>query len=103
MVGLIFFDQPGTLPGAQNRAGVLFFSLSLTGFTALSVTDTLALERGLVAREARWVGPRVRLALAETTAWLQGGMCGLWSSPGEIPSQDMMQPPALWCRISPLA
>ncbi|KAL6754353.1 ABC-2 type transporter-domain-containing protein [Haematococcus lacustris] len=53
VVGVIFLHQPFTLSGVQNRAGVLFFSLALTGFTALSVFDGLMLDRALVTREAR--------------------------------------------------
>lgn len=53
LTGCVFLDLGFDTSGAQNRAGVFFFSLCLAGFSALSVIDSLVTERELLARETR--------------------------------------------------
>lgn len=53
LVGCVFLQLGFDTAGAQNRAGVIFFCLCLFGFTAITVIDSLNLEKQLVQREVR--------------------------------------------------
>eukprot|EP01025_Chloroclados_australasicus_P058017 TRINITY_DN725_c0_g2_i3.p1 TRINITY_DN725_c0_g2~~TRINITY_DN725_c0_g2_i3.p1 ORF type:complete len:1433 (+),score=116.30 TRINITY_DN725_c0_g2_i3:171-4301(+) len=53
VVGLVFLDVKDDISGAQNRAGVVFFSLCLFAFSTLTIVDLLMSERLLVVREVR--------------------------------------------------
>ncbi|KAG1672458.1 hypothetical protein FOA52_013244 [Chlamydomonas sp. UWO 241] len=50
-VGGVFYKPDDTLDGMQARAGAIYFTLCLFGFTSLSVVDVLVSERVQVARE----------------------------------------------------
>eukprot|EP01026_Neomeris_dumetosa_P043685 TRINITY_DN3670_c0_g1_i2.p1 TRINITY_DN3670_c0_g1~~TRINITY_DN3670_c0_g1_i2.p1 ORF type:complete len:861 (-),score=96.45 TRINITY_DN3670_c0_g1_i2:406-2988(-) len=53
LVGFVFRDVQDDISGAQNRAGVSFFSLCLFAFSSLTSIDLLMSERQLVIREVR--------------------------------------------------
>jgi len=51
LIGTIYWHVGNDLPGVQNRAGSLFFIISLLSFASMSSIDIFFQERGLFVRE----------------------------------------------------
>ena len=53
LCGGIFYDLQDDLPGIQNRAGALFFTLVFLAFLSVTSIDSLLTERTVVHKEQR--------------------------------------------------
>ncbi|KNC53931.1 uncharacterized protein AMSG_12276 [Thecamonas trahens ATCC 50062] len=63
IIGVVYFDVEEDLSGVQDKAGILFFSVSLFSFGSLSVVDGFGAGRALMTRERAggWYGSSVWL------------------------------------------